>query len=119
MADQTQTSATVAFPALPPVFQGDDLYDTIMNEIEPDLVSSAYETLDEKYKNETPAEKSARQARYDKAFAEYERRFALYTNEWNSRLRTFQTGLIKAMEADDRDEDSGLMSQLESALALA
>ncbi len=122
MADQTQTSQAstkASFPPLPPVFQGDDLYDQIMGEIEPELVSSVYDTLEEKYKNETPDEKSARQARYDKAFTEYERRFSLYTSEWNGKLRTFQSGVIHALEADDRDEDSALMTQLETALAAA
>lgn len=106
-------------PPLPPVFEGDDLYDTIMGEIEPELVSTVYPTLDEKYKNETPDEKAARQARYDKAFVEYERRFALYTNKWNGELRAFQTGVSRALEADDRAEDETIMSQLESAFAAA
>ena len=117
MADQTQTSTTASFPPLPPVFQGDDLYDQIMSEIEPELVSTVYDTLEEKYKNETPDEKAVRQVRYDKAFAEYERRFALYTNEWNNKLRMFQTGVSRALEADDRDEEIVLMSQMETAFA--
>jgi predicted S18 family serine protease len=108
-----------ALPALPPVFEGDDLYDQIMSEIEPELVSTVYKTLDEKYKNETPEEKALRQARYDKAFTEYQRRFQLYTNEWSGKLRTFQTGVVQALEADDRAEDDGVMLQLESAFAAA
>lgn len=120
MANTTQTQTTTTstpLPALPAVFEGDGLYDHIMAEIEPELISTVYETLDEKYKNETPEQKAERQARYDKAFTEYERRFALYTNEWNGRLRAFQTNVIRSMEEDARNDDSTIMSQLESAFA--
>jgi hypothetical protein len=117
MADPTQTSTTSSLPTLPPVFQGDDLYDQIMGEIEPELVSTVYDTLEEKYKNETPADKAARQARYEKAFVEYEHRFALYTSEWSNKLRMFQTGVSRALEADDRNDETALMSQMETAFA--
>ena len=121
MADPTQTStsgqAQATLPSLPTIFQGDDLYDQIMGEIEPDLVSSVYKTLDEKYKGETLEQAAARKDRYEKAFKEYKRRFDLYTSEWNGQLRTFQTGVIRALEADDRSEEDALMTQLESAFA--
>ena len=119
MANPTQTPATGQLPSLPTVFEGDALYDHIMGEIEPDLVSSTYKTLDEKYAEEIPEQKAARQDRYDKAFAEYERRFALYVNEWNGQLRTFQTGVIRALEAEDHGKDDAVMTQLENSFATA
>ena len=120
MADPTQTTKTGqagSLPSLPTIFQGDDLYDQIMGEIEPDLVTATYKTLDEKYAGETQEQALARKERYEKAFVEYKRRFDLYTSEWNGQLRTFQCGVIHALEADDRSEEDALMSQLETAFS--
>ncbi len=116
MANQTQTAGT-ALPRIPVVLEGDVLYDQIMSEIEPDLMTKNYETLDAKYAGETPAQNADRKERYAKAFEEYKRRFDLYTAEWNQQLQLFQRGVLRSFEADDRTEEDAQMLHLESAFA--
>lgn len=48
------------------------LYDAIMAEIEPELTSAVAPTLKQKYRHESAAEKAARLARYEQAFATFD-----------------------------------------------
>jgi hypothetical protein len=54
----------------------DELYDSIMKGIEPELVRANLDNLDALYAADTPAEKEARGKRYDAAFDEYEKQLS-------------------------------------------
>jgi hypothetical protein len=102
---------------IPVVEDGDALFDRLMGEIEPELTSSVYPTLAEKYKNETPEEKAARDERYTKATAEYEKRLAEYRTDWEASLHTFKNNVTSGLEQGDRKDEQDNMQQLESMIS--
>lgn len=91
-----------------------DVYDVIMGKIELDLVSTAIPLLDEKYKDETPAERKERFARYRWAFEEFKKQYA----QWISKVSAFCNSLRKTAlhiaEDNTRDKEKSILTELES-----
>lgn len=84
-----------------------DLYDMLMAEIEPDLMSDMIDHLPEMYANETEEEAQARAARYAKAFVTFEERFETVTSFWKKGLgKLKQEALIARGEEEEREEES-------------
>lgn len=102
---------------LPPITGGDELYDSIMSQIEPDLVTAMIPLLEEKYKSETPEQNKMRMERYQKAFEKYKEEFAKYSQNWDSQLNAFQRSTMQDVENDDRKDEGGDLSGIESAIA--
>ena len=95
---------------------GDALYDSIMAEIEPELTTAQINTLVEKYKGETPEEAKARAERYNKAFEEYEKRFAQTQQGWDASFKQYKHEALASAEKEDRTEDEKNLTQLEASL---
>ena len=74
------TTATASASAL---INGTELYDAIMAEIEPELVSDELLLLEERYANESLQQKHERLQRYQEAFDLYEACFTAYMHEIN------------------------------------
>lgn len=98
---------------------GEQIYDQIMGEIEPDLTSALYPTLAEKYANETEEEKQTRMDRYEKAFAEYDVRYEAFLTNVTSESHAIKKEARDAAESKDRAEDDkaedALLKQMENA----
>lgn len=98
---------------------GQEIYDSIMAGIDPELTTAGLETLDTKYTTETEEEKAARAARYDSAFAEYDKQFDAYNSKWMESLRTYKRTAIASVEKENRDtEDRAALDSIESSLQL-
>ncbi|TSC58582.1 MAG: hypothetical protein Greene041619_456 [Candidatus Peregrinibacteria bacterium Greene0416_19] len=113
----SQQGGQTAVPMLPEVLEGGALYDQIMTAIEPELTSTVYPTLAEKYKDETPEQAKVRAERYAKAMEEYKKQLQKYGADFGGKVRTFQHGVRKSMEADDRNRETSNMSGLEDAIS--
>lgn len=101
----------------PPLFLGEhELYDMIMQTVEPDLVSAVTPTLPEKYKDETPDDRRVRAKRYEAAFAAYDRRFAEYQQYWNGQMRTFEHASRTAAELRAKAQEEAELSTLEQTI---
>lgn len=102
---------------LPSVSTGDAIYDAMMGEIEPELTSTQINGLEGKYKNETPEEAEARKGRYNKAYAEYEKRLKEYLAQKQSEATTRKRRAMASIEREDRQVEDQQMSSLESAIS--
>lgn len=102
MTDPTQD---IALPQPPPILGGRELYDAIMGQIEPELTTAGLATLDQLYADETPEQKKQRAARYNAAFAEYEKRFKQYNTDWLGQFTAFQRQALASVESIDRADD--------------
>lgn len=101
-------NSSVAVVKLP---TGTDVYDGIMSDIEPDLVSSMIPLLDMKYAGETSQQNRMRLAKYRAAYEEYGRRFAQWATEMNQLVTKYRKGALKLEEQESRaKEDSALLS---------
>ncbi len=100
-------------PAIP---TGRDLYDTIMGAIEPELTSDGMKMLDAKYKGETREQLSSRQARYDIAFAQYNKAYAEYIETLNTQANRYSKEAFAKAELDNRAQDEQSLSALSQAI---
>ncbi len=111
-----QTTASQA--ADPLIFQtGTEVYNSIMREIEPELLQDSIPLLEMKYANETPVAKKQRGERYRLAFEEYDRRYAAFELELQGKVRSFQKAAMKTAENSARTQDEADMVSLESSLS--
>lgn len=92
-----------------------DLYDTLMIEIEPDLLLENLSTLDAKYEGETPEQKAERMKRYEAAYAKFDAEFAKFMNDVNEEVRVSRRTALQAKEAAAKQSDQPLLSSLEES----
>ncbi len=124
MNQTTQTNPAgqdpaVVLPQLPQFPSGQEVYDAIMGQIEPELTSRQLPTLQQKYATETAEESQERQARYDKAFAEYGKRYSAFSEQLAGQVHSFQRIAISAAEMSTKaDEEDGLAA-IASSIASA
>lgn len=102
----------------PPVLPtGQEIFDIIMGDIEPDLVSDAAETLDQKYAGESPEQKAGRMARYQAAFAEYDVQYKEYMDAMNAEVNAYRQEALKLTEQNSQKKDETELQSLEAAFA--
>ncbi len=106
-------------PQAPVLPEGDEFYDALMAQIEPELVSSQLPLLEARYAGESEELKIARQQRYDAAFAEFDRRSAEEMSTLEHGVQTFKSDSLKQAEAASRQQESADISNLESSILSA
>ena len=106
-------------PTPPVIEEGTVIYDMIMGEIEPDLVSGMAEKLDEKYAGESDVETKVRMERYAKAFKEYEKRYKEYKERKDAEVRAFSRDTMRATEGSSAKKEEGKLADLETQISQA
>lgn len=94
-----QGGKNTVFPVIPSTIE---LYDLLMKDIEPELISMSVPLLPAKYRGETKEAAEARAARYAKAFQEYDRQLELYIGNLNASIRKFGRDAASSMETLER-----------------
>ena len=109
---QTQTQQTGSSkPAIP---EADELYNMLMQEIEPDLVVENLDKLDDLHPNETEEERKARYERYQAAFEEYRVKRQEYMDEKNAEVNEYCKIKIRRIEEKSRQNEADKLAQLEA-----
>lgn len=83
-----------------------ELYDLLMADIEPDLVTSTIPTLEEKYRGESPEDAKKRAERYAKAFVTFEERFQTVVAFWKKGLGRLKKDALAEYGAKVNEQDS-------------
>ncbi len=116
----TTDSFTGSVPQMPPLLSGDELYDSIMGSIEPDLLISNMPQVVLEMEHDTQEVKTERIERYNRAFAEYDRRLAEHKQDWdkayNDYKRASMESLTGFLNAADKDRMTDIERQLDSSL---
>jgi hypothetical protein len=81
------------------------LYDEMMAEIEPDLVSSAIDGLTEKYKDETDEQAADRADRYNAAYETFNARMMERRKEWDDMMHALKRKAFASLEKDDHEKE--------------
>lgn len=110
------THDDTAFPAPPVILTADAVYDLLMGQIEPELVSSVVDTLKAKYAGESPEQATARAARYSKAFAAYDKRLAQYITDLHRVIHQYARTAAKSLEVTGRTIDNAILQTLDTAM---
>lgn len=85
----------------------EELYDLIMYDIEPELLSSVLPGLEELYKDETKEQHDERMARYRMAFALFYERFDMLLSIWKEELEVFRKEAFRRFEEKVHVEEQG------------
>lgn len=91
-----------------------DVYDALMGDIEPDLVSVSLPTLGQRYRGETADQKKAREARYAIAFDKYDKAFDEWAANFHLAISAYRYSAINAAENRSKTEDSATLQAIES-----
>lgn len=89
-----------------PQFNVRELYNVMMYEIEPDLITDIIPHLDEIYKGETEKQTQQRRERYVKAFEVFFRRFRELTDTWEQEMVSLQEDLQQQFGTQEEFEEA-------------
>jgi phage tail tube protein FII len=106
-------SPSATIPARPVIPTGKELYDLIMKDIEPELLSSELPHLVEKYGNETDDQKLARLQRYARAFARFDEAYETYMTHMRQQVKEYRTQAFRFAESSERTDESTMLSSIE------
>ena len=95
----------------------EQLYDMIMREIEPDLLSYNIPKLDEYYKDETEEQHKERMKRYDVAYKQFEEKLQEFMNNVQDEVRGTKRDSLLAKEQEDKEHDMEVLEDIEEALS--
>ncbi len=96
---------------------GDKLYDDLMSRIEPELTTGQIPLLAERYKNEGKEDAAKRKDRYQKAFAEYDKRLQEYMGDVQRTSAQHRRDAMRSAEQQARTQEDFVMSDLESRIS--
>lgn len=113
------TTATQSFGSIPGDLSLEDLYDVIMETIEPDLTSKNIGTLDEKYADETAEQRKARGLRYAEAFALFEQAFAAIQHSWEEGMSAYRDDALAVSRTRSAERDSRRLDDIGGAINAA
>ena len=99
------------------VSTGQELYDTIMRSIDPELTSDQVGLLPEKYKNESEEQKKQRAARYTKAFVEYDKQANFFFAGLQAQVSSLKKKAFASAEEKNRSDEDKQLEQLTSQIS--
>jgi len=100
-----------------PLLTAEELYDLLMGQIEPDLLTSNIAGLPEKYKGETDDERMVRMEHYAHAFDTLDGALIAYDAEMALQVNALKKDLQYRAEAKSNEEDVSAVENLESAFS--
>lgn len=111
MSDQTTS------PVPPNLVPAEQLYDVIMQTIEPELMHKTLPSLGETYAHEVPEDTARRAQRYQAAFALYQKRLDEYMSWAGTQVRHYRKHMLTHYEGKQRAVEQQAIDYIESLLA--
>ncbi|TSC80524.1 MAG: hypothetical protein G01um101425_178 [Candidatus Peregrinibacteria bacterium Gr01-1014_25] len=100
-------------PALP---TPEEIYDILMAQIDPELVSKEIASIEARHTEESPAQTAARRDRYDKAFVRYDKALEEFSVACTTYARQMQRELLSSLEEIVREDEGNTLQSLESSM---
>lgn len=94
----------------------EQLYDMLMYDIEPELMTSMIPELDRVYADEAKEEKKERAARYAKAIQTFNERLAKLLTLWKQELLAFREQAFASAKATLGREEQEKLSEIERSI---
>lgn len=95
---------------------GQQVYDALMGEIEPDLLTTSIPLLEEKHKGESDEERSMRYRRYEQAYEQYDQAFAAWSVTLQNAVHDYRREALRSAEEASREKEASALQQLEQAI---
>lgn len=103
----------------PPILTSDELYDSIMGRIEPELVTANQELVDELIKYDTSEERKERAARYERAFKTFEEEFKKEQAAWDQSFHAYKQSVLATLHDFSRERDEKSIERISSSIQAA
>ncbi len=104
--------------ALPPqILSGQEVFDLLMQGIEPELTSEGKKNLAQKYAGETSAQKAERKARYQKAFEGYDKAYENYMQKQRDAASQYRRTSFAAIEQDSKTKEDATLVTLSASFS--
>ena len=97
-------------------FSPEQIYNLIMEQIEPDLTTDMLEILDDLYEGEPDEERAEREARYQEAFAEFETQYKVFVDGWQGHYFALRKKAMKLNRDKNEKAASVDTSTIEDSL---
>lgn len=95
----------------------EQIYNLIMELIEPELTTDMLPLLDELYATETPEARGERGKRYAAAFEEFEKQYRKFVDGWKNHYMNIRAQALKLKREADENGASGDTSSIEESLS--
>ena len=89
------------------------LYDEIMRNIEPDLLTTALSTHDERYNDETKEQRAARLHAYDQAFMIFDNVTGDFEKEFHEKMETVRKKAKKKAMKEDKKKLKSIEEEID------
>ncbi|MBI3331899.1 hypothetical protein HYZ99_02980 [Candidatus Peregrinibacteria bacterium] len=113
MSISPQAPPAGAAPVIP---TGQELFDVIMGQIEPELTTEGVKTLDQKYQNETAEGLMERKKRYDLAFERYDQAYEGYVGTLQAQMQRYRKHSFNQAEMEDRQSEGNFLDRIHTAM---
>lgn len=102
-----------------PLPTGQEIYDRLMQKIEPELMLKNLKKLDAPYKKETASARKKRYARYAKAFKTYKAQYKAWVAKLNLAIAAYKRAVVKASERVSKAKEDSALADLEAQMKAA
>jgi protoporphyrinogen oxidase len=92
---------------------GNDIYNAIMAQIEPELLSENLASLEQKYTGESSEERAARMERYKYAFVQYDEAYSAWMHNVQVAVQAKRADALHKAEVKVGAKDQAVLSRLE------
>jgi hypothetical protein len=96
---------------------GEELYNALMSEIEPELLTFAIPTLEQAHAGETPGEHATRIQRYKEAYRKYDEVYERWMLKFGQLVAQYRRQALKMRETAARSEETQAMDALEQKMS--
>lgn len=94
----------------------EDIYNKLMLDIEPELVTYMLPELPAMYREEKKTERQSRLERYTKAFEVFAERFSVLLVLWTEELRAFRKSVFNALKEQSGAKDAQKLTDIGRSL---
>jgi hypothetical protein len=94
-----------------------EVYDTLMADIEPELMLGVLPTLDARYAGESADEHASRMARYEAAYTKFDTEFKSFMANVGDEVHTARRQALREREEEAKQSDQPLLASLEAAFS--
>ncbi|HAI97992.1 TPA: hypothetical protein DCL30_00410 [Candidatus Peribacteria bacterium] len=98
---------------------GTQVYDALMLQIDPELLTANIPSLGEKYRDETPEAKAERLKRYGASYARYDQVFLEWITSLHAAVRSYRHEALQSAEAQNQEKEATGLLQLQSQFKTA
>ncbi len=102
---------------MPSLLSGPELYDAVMDGIEPDLTTENLEDTKEMILQASPEQRVEMAARYEQAYRMFDEKAKEYEKRWMEQFRAYKHAAMHTLEGQLKREDDAAVQSIEAQIS--